>query len=184
MADPSRPPMNVTERIHALMEEIRQLSPEDYRLIEVPLMVALSTSATSGTDTFRALTTHHFVIKELRGHILIRDVTSETVAVSNYGNPSYRDRIAIKANNCRVTLQNTDRSQKVFESSNNLNLGSFMRVSGGAPIVVDPPHILPAGETLEATFTLVDTTSAVVGGTSKVEYGLILVGHYVRARAS
>lgn len=180
--EPTRPPQNQAEALHAYLKELRDLGPEDYREIAVPLLAALTTSTVTGSDKFRAPSTHNFAITEIRGHILLRDLSTESQAVSAVGNPSFPDRVAIKASNCRLALQNTDRTQKIFETSAQLSIGTFVEFAGGRPMVFDRPQILPAGENVQVDFTLVDTASDVVGGTT--EYGIILIGALVRVKNS
>lgn len=191
---PLAPPRGggVYEPIRAMVHELGPggLSPEDYRAEIVPLVKQFAVGDTSGSQTFRAPATHNFVIEQIMGVCALVDFANETLNLSTEkvgdfsSNPNIPARVLMKAMNCRVTLQNTDRSVNVIDGGlGSLNLSAILPMVGGRVIdYSSKPHILPAGETLSMTATLIQNVANIRGGAT--EYGLLLVGTLVRVKAS
>lgn len=190
---PMAPPIRGDEArqpIRSKVYEMSQLDPESYRGVIIPLFARLAATADSGSQTFRAPATHKLAIKKIYGHIALNALASETldlsaVMVGNFTNsPMLSERVLMKAMNARLTLKNTDRSQNIIDGGfNSLTLVSLLPMFGGQVAdFSDAPHILPAGETLELAINLVQTAASILGGAT--EYGVIIVGDYVRVKAS
>lgn len=184
--DPNGPRRALSEYIRELI----RLSPEDYRGVAIPLISTLSSSTTSNTQTYRVPATHNLVIKEIVGHLALVGYSSEVLDASaganGYGNFStnanVQGRALMHAMNTRIALSNSDRSQNLFEN-NSMNLSTFTPFLGGRALEFgEVPHIIPAGETVSMTASLILTTAAVVGGST--ESGCVLIGHLVRVAAS
>lgn len=173
-----------TQRVRNFLSEFSkpmsgsELGPEDYREVLAVLKSTLSTSTTSGSPTYRVPTTHNLLIHRIVGFVAMNDVSTETLAVSTVGNPSVVDRDLIKGGNCRVDLMNSDRKHKIIDEVN-VPLSLFMKAQG---IEFPIPHVVPAGETVEATLALQDTETGVVG--SAAQYGIVLVATLIRVKAS
>ena len=150
------------------------LRDDDYRWDVKHIDVVMSTTTTSGTDTYEVPNTHIGLITKISGHLAIQDWSTETQAVSAVGNPSPVDRLVIKGQNCRVRLQNADKGDYIIGGTvgggEKSTLADFMRAAGGEPVAFDPPHIVSNGEVLEMALDLQDTASDVVGGSTR--YGL------------
>lgn len=194
-ADPATPPAGdrTVETIRSFIVEGRDLGPEDYRAEIVPMIVALASPTTSDSDTFRALKTFNFMVSRIRGLLQLLAPFDEALAwvsaanaANGVGNPTPEQRRLIKAMNCRLTLQNTDRNQDVFDGAA-MPLSAIMPELGGALIdLSEAPHILPGGEQFQMTATLVQGNSNATDNTTIIgantEYGLSLEGYYVRVR--
>jgi len=158
-----------------LMADAADLDPEKYRPVAIPLFKSLSTTTTSSSDKYTCPDVQRFVIRWIRHHLQIADLSAESQAVSAIGNPSYVDRLAMKMGNCRINIQNTSRTQRLIDGDNGLVLDSIRQ----RPIDWrDAPYILMPGETVKVDMALIDTASDVVGGAT--EYGVVLEGFLLR----
>lgn len=176
--------------IRTKVVELTKLNPEEYRGVVIPMVKQLGSSDMSGDVTIRAPATHNLIIDQIFGHVALVNWATETLDLSaeKVGNfssaPNVRDRLLMKAMNARVQLVNTDRAQNVIDGGlGSLNLAAVVPVLGGR--VVDwreAPHVVPSGEQLQLSITLVQNVAGIRGGAT--EYGLILVGRYVRIKAS
>ncbi|MDO8688542.1 MAG: hypothetical protein Q7R39_00770 [Dehalococcoidia bacterium] len=179
---PAGAPTNVGQKVRQYIHEFASMGPEDFRKVAETLKATLNSAAAyTGQATFRAPATHNFVIEKILAHLVFKAPTTETASIVGIGNPSTIDRMALKAMNCKVDLQNTDRAQKVIET-NSLSLAALHRAAGGEPMEFEPGHILLAGEQVQMDLSLIDTTASVVGGDT--EYGLVLVGTLIRVKNS
>lgn len=190
---PISPPMageEAKQPIRATMYELTKLNPEEYRGAIIPLFARLAATDTSGSQTFRAPATHNLAIKKIYGHIALNALASETldlsaVMVGNFTNsPMLSERVLMKAMNARITLKNSDRSQNIIDGGfGSQTLVSLLPMFGGQVADFEKaPHILPAGETLEMAVSLVQSTASILGGAT--EYGVVLIGDYVRVKSS
>lgn len=178
----------------AYLRELVGLDPEKYRGIMIPLAATLSGATTTKTATYRVPNTHQLVIHEIVGHLAFNDVaagefdaTGAAIQTSiKAATPAdMPGRALLKAMNCHITLQNSDRSQPVIDSSGGakLSLASVLPMTGGNAVDFrKAPHIVPNGETLELTVELEDNTADVLGG--ETEYGLVLIGTLIRVENS
>jgi hypothetical protein len=197
--EPVGAPTKGYQSIRAKLYEIaKDLSPEDYRVVAVTLKATLGVGTTSGSDTYRVPATHEFVIEEIRGHLALTQFDSELHAMNHASDGtkgigtsdptavsavlSLRDRMLMKAMNCRLDLKNSDREQKVFDNQS-LSLASILAYVGSPPAdVSDEPHIVPAGETLIMNAALINVDAKMLGGLT--EYGVTLVGKLIRVAKS
>lgn len=194
--EPVGAPSKGYQSIRARMYELaKDLSPEDYRAVLVTLKATLGSGTTSSSDTYRVPATHEFVIEEIRGHLVLTQFDSELLAMNHAsdatkgigsseltGTLTLRDRILMKAMNCRLDLKNSDREQKLFDNQS-LALSSILSIVGGPPASrEDEPHVVPAGETLILNAALINTDAKMLGGLT--EYGVTLVGSLIRVAKS
>lgn len=175
--------------IRSRVYEMTQLDPEVYRGAIIPLVARLAATDTTGSQQFRAPATHKLAIKEIWGHLALFALASETldlsaVMVGNFTNsPMLSERVLMKAMNARLTLKNNDRTQNIIDGGvGSLSLNAILPMCGGRVVKFDEPHIVPAGETLEMAVSLAQSTASILGGAT--EYGVILVGDYVRVKSS
>lgn len=199
------PPINFQQRIRSALAEALRLNYGDIFPTILHLRTTLASGGVSGAatlpspgiDTYRTPGDYALVIGEIRAHIAINALSSETTD----GNTgllrvnSMRDRIIAKAMNARVTLVNADRDNlKAIETdvSNSANplglsaslaLSSLMPEAGGSPLrlIADGdvmPYLTPANERLRLTVQLNDAQT----GLGETEYGLVLMGAFVRSR--
>jgi len=188
------------QSIRGRVWELTQLSPEDYRGVVVNLFATLGTGATTGSDSYRVPSTHEFAIKQIVGHMAMVDVFNEVRDVGPAAGPtlgisdqsgataalSFLNRVAAKAMNCAVDLQNQDRTQKLIDN-HSMSLATVLTLIGGRPIDwSEAPHIVPAGETLLLNVALIQTTGVdvakIIGGNT--QYGLTLIGDLIRTARS
>lgn len=159
------------------------VDPDDYRWATVQMKQTVTTGNAAGvpTTSYRAPANFHMLVFGIEGHLAFNSLSSETLSVSNIGNPSVQDRLLIKAMNARLAFTNTDRNggTKIFENAN-LPLASVLDYLGGQPLAFEPPHVVPNGENLQLDITMSDTTAAVIGGSTDI--GINIKALFVRAR--
>lgn len=167
-------------RIASYLQEVLMLSPAEVRGAAIQLSASLA-NATPGTNTYKVPGDQDLVITSVRGFLRFPTLNSEPTSILGYLNIDPSERFLVKAQNCLVSLLNVDRSLEMFEGGAT-PLASMMP-PWGTPLdfPLDMPNIVPAGMNLRATFTLQDTTSAVVGNSTV--YGLLLVGALIPRRA-
>lgn len=155
------------------------LTLDDYFWRSEQLRAAITTSATTGTVTYRTPANFNGLLFEIQGHLAFNAVTTETQSIAGIGNPGILERIALKAMNSRIALQNVDRGWKLFSTADK-PLSSILSILGGKPLVFNPPYILSDGEALQMDITSQDTAASVIGGSTNV--GLDLIALFVRVR--
>lgn len=188
--EPVKAPENAVQSVRSRIWELgKDLSPEDYRAIAVPLYAILGASNTSGTDSYRTPTTHNFVIEQVRGHLALQAFDGELLTMNHasdntkgVGGPDVVGRMLMKAMNARLDLKNSDREQKLFDN-HPLSLASILSAVGGQPLDWSAePHIVPAGETLQFSASLINVDAKMLGGLT--EYGVTLIGKLIRVARS
>lgn len=202
-------PRNFQQRIRSELTEGLQLSYYDI----IPVMLTLRTTITpssgalpavrpnfqsaAGTDIYRVPGEYAMVIGEIRGHIAMNELGSESTVGATGLNSlvGTRNRLAAKALNASVTLVNADRNDLTFVESSiqnsasqggvfsPLSLGSLLPMCGGSPIKLINkgylmPFLVPGNERLKLSVALADGNVAA----NQTEYGLTLIGAFVRSR--
>lgn len=144
----------------------------------VTLSVDLTTTTTTNTDTHDVGGSEIFVVRELRGHLTFDAWQSESATVGNM-NPLPMDRAYIKASNCDILLEATDKSRKITYE-NDISLADILPAVGGGPIRFDDKAIgmvFGPGETISMRAALQSTNANVIGQASG--YGVILTGDVI-----
>jgi len=154
------------------------LTPHEYEQVAITMRTRLTTSTTSGNQTFRVRSDCALLIKSIRGHLAFNDPDGETLSITGLGNATVLDRIMIKSMNCRLQLENQDRTVPLFAGGQDLPLSQILCHIGGKPVEFDPPHIVLPGQTLSLNTALQDTASAIVGGST--DYGVQIDGYWLR----
>lgn len=171
---------------HQIALGMMQIDPEKLRAIIAPLFVTLDATTTSGYSQYRVPTTHDLIIEKILPHIVLLDLANEVATVVAGVTPaSIADRMAMKAMNCLIDLQNTDRTQKIIDNAS-ASLASMFGPAGGEPVDFGAtPHKVPAGETLrfDARLGAVGTAAGNVAA-GKAQYGIVIVGKLVRVAKS
>lgn len=174
---------------------LKDLHPEQVRVVAIPMYVTMDGTTQSGYDTYRVPTTHDLVIEQIRPHLVLMSIANEGGAKGDAGEPgsviltgkvtltSYRDRLAMKANNCLLDLKNTDREQKVIDN-HSMCLGTLHEAAGGMPIDLGAtPQKVLAGESLRLDVRYADVvTATVIAGST--QYGIVLIGKLIRVAKS
>lgn len=160
-------------RIKSYLEELLQLSPADLRPLQLTLQASLN-STTAGSSDYKIPKDQDAFIFSMQGFVRMPTLNTEPQTILGYLNLDPSERIYVKTQNCLVQLQNIDRSYTVMEE-NSLPL-SAITPPYGSPLYypVEAPLVLPAGHTFKATFTLQDSTAAIIGNASN--YGISLMG--------
>ena len=195
-------PINFQQRIRSALAEGLRLNYGDIFPTVLHLRTTLaSPNATTlpspGIDTYRTPGDYALVVGEVRAHIAINVLSAETTVAKTglLRVNSIQDRVIAKAMNARVTLVNADRDNlKLIETdiSNSANplgvsaslaLSSLMPEAGGSPLnlIGDGdvmPFLVPANERLRLQVQLNDAMTGMV----ETEYGLVLMGAFVRSR--
>lgn len=155
-------------------EEIRRLYEQLYGVC-VNLQVSLSATTTSGNDTYKVPSDRVLVIKAVHGYLRFTDFTNEVALAAVLGtNVAPTERAYVKAQNCLVELKNADRSM-LWTERNNPPLATLMpRMGRPLELPKEMPFILQPTETMKASFSLQDTTAAIIGAATI--YGVSLVG--------
>lgn len=155
-------------------------------------------TASSGSESFRVAQNEDFLVTEIRGFVVLNDLPSEPSLVqgasSQLGHentngaaaatPNWAlspwDRAFMKAQNCRLVLQNKD-TKVPYTENEGVNLASICPDLGGKPLVFGPEDvpgfILPHNTTFEAQFTL--QSANLIFNTASTSYGIMVSGLYL-----
>lgn len=160
------------------------LSPRDFRNGAVTLRSRVTSSNASSPPNdeakFSVPDTHNLLIWGIRGHVEFNAPTSESAALSVFGNADIRDRIALKAMNARLSLQNETNSEALFMNKE-MPLSSLLEVAGGKPLDFALPMIVPGNNVLAMAVSFLDqSTASIIGGST--DYGLIFEATLLRRR--
>lgn len=168
-------------RIVSYMREVLGLSHADVRGVGINLEATLS-STTPGTDEYMVPSDQDLVIFSIQGYLRFPTLNSEPTLMLGFLNPDPSERWFVKTQNCLVQLLHKDRSLNVFDARS-LPL-SAISPPVGATMYFPPetPYILPGSHRIQASFTLQDSTTAIVG--SSTAYGVLLTGALVAKGAS
>lgn len=206
-------PFNFQEKIRSELAEGLQLSYADIIPTIIHLRVTLASTPgptpedprdgaalpAPATDTFRVPGDYNFLASEIHSHVVMNTLSQENAqgtATGLIAQTGVKNRTAVKALNAFATLVNADRNDLTFVETNIANsssnavvqsplcLATLMPLCGGAPIkLIDQnyvaPMIVPANERLRLTVTLRDADASLF----QTEYGLTLIGAFVRNRA-
>jgi len=199
-------PANFQQKIRSELTEALQLGYADIIPSILHLRTTLlgtggppaTTLPTPGSDIFRVSGDYNFLIGEVRAHIALNGVSTESTAgmTGMMADASVRGRMIAKALNAKVSLFNADRNDLRFVENNiqnssvggpllsNLSLASIMPMAGGSSIKLINknyimPLIVPNNERLQMQVTL----SNAMASTGATEYGLTCIGALVRMRA-
>lgn len=180
------PPGNYIETLRSRIVEGRTLSPDQFRVVAVPLQVTLGPSATRGSANFNIPSNQRFVVFQVIPHIVPVNVSAAADSVSgvfNVGVPAPGDIIAggtvedlllTKAQNCRVNLAMVSYTFQLFPQLN-FALSDLMSFNGESPSFMDMPAILPQGTTIDLQASLQDAAAA----GAPTEYGIVFIGAYI-----
>jgi len=176
--DGSPPPAG---RIASFLQEVLSLSPAVLRGVGVTMSALLSTTAPTGSAKYRVPADQELVLFSLQGFLKFSALGSEPTAILGWLNLDPSERWFVKSQNCNVGLKNVDRSLDVFDGDGVVAM-SAITPPVGTPMFWHPeaPNIFNSSHTLQATFTLGDTTASIVGGTTT--YGLLMVGNLIPNR--
>jgi hypothetical protein len=205
-------PINFQQKIRSELAEALRLNFGDIFPTILHLRVTLGgtlnpgppptvTLPTPGNDIFRIPGDYSLLVGEIRGHIALNELSQEsTTAPTNTGLlniAGVRNRVVAKALNARMVLVNADRDNLKFvetdiaNSANplgisaNLCLANLLPAAGGSPIKLIGdgdvmPLIVPGNERIKLTVALNDENASL----GQTEYGLTLMGAFVRSRGS
>lgn len=170
-------------RIKSYLAELRGLSPADLQAVSISLEAALTSASAPGTDQYKAPGDMDFFAFQVHGYVRMPTLNSEPSAILGWLNLPPSERWLVKAQNCLVGLLNQDKNHKFFDGNQDLELAAIMPPMG-IPLVFPPeaPMVLNSGSTIKATFTLQDSTTAIIGNSTK--YGVVLTGVLVPKRES
>lgn len=199
-------PANFQQKIRSELTEALQLGYADIIPSVLHLRTTLAgtggppanTLPTPGSDIFRVSGDYNFLIGEIRAHVALNSVSTESTAgmTGMMSDSAISQRIVAKALNAKVSLFNADRNDLRFVENNiqnssvggplisNLCLASLMPMAGGSSIkLIDKgyimPLVVPNNERIQMQVTLRDPAAS----TGATEYGLTLLGALVRMRA-
>jgi len=154
-----------------------------YRAATISLSATIvgAGTAASGSADFRIAQNEDFLVKSIRGFIVLNDLASEAATFANLaGSTSVVDRLAARAANCRVTLLNKD-TKVPYTENEGIGLATLTPEAGGQPMVfqpdVVPGFILPHNMTVQAQFALQSANAFF--NTASTSYGITLSGIYV-----
>lgn len=197
-------PLNFRQTIRSELVEALQLNWGDIFPTVLHLRTTLASGGVSGAatlpspgvDTYRMPGDYSLIVSEIRAHVAINMPSQEAAGPSGFLTlPDYRDRVVAKAMNARATLVNADRDNlKAIETDSTnsaspigsfatLALSTLLPVAGGCPLkLISETDVMPlivcSNERLRLTVQLNDAET----GLGATEYGLVLMGAFVRSR--
>jgi hypothetical protein len=160
------------------LQELLKLSPAQVIGVGIHIKKRLSTTTLSGSSEYKIPSDRDLVVFRIRPAWQPTDIADEVVVNSIFsGGFTYNDLERLRMGNCRVQLLNKDRQLKVFDNEDML-----LSAMKDVPLAFDEraPLLVPATHTLQATFSLSDSTPAVVG--LAADYGVILEGVLIPKR--
>lgn len=167
-------------RIEAFIAEVLKVSQADIRGVGIALQGQLSSTVLTTTDLYRVPSDQEMVVLQAAGYVEFTSLNTEPTAILNYLNLDPSERLLVKAQNCSLQLEDTDRSLQAYDARS-IPLGAITPPMGAPQFFpVDAPFLIAAGHTLQATFTLVDPTAAIVGNATN--YGVLLTGALIPKR--
>lgn len=163
--------------VAAYLKELLELSPAELRGVSVLLEKRLSTGTTSGSDQYRVPADQDLVVYQIHSTWRSSALATEVAVNAVFTAFSMDDMERVRLSNCVVALQNKDRNLAVFE-----NRAMRMNAMRDTPLYypAEAPLLVPATHTLQADFSLQDTTAAVVGNAA--DYSLVLTGILIPKR--
>lgn len=167
------------QRIRGFLREALGLSAADVRGgVGIRLQASLSSTA-PGTDTYKVPADQDLLVFSLQGYLRFPTLNTEPTSMLGFLNPDPSERWFVKSQNCIVQIVDSDRSNLGGVFDNGEIPLSAITPPAGVPMTwpLEAPQIWPSGHTLKATFTLQDSTAAIVGNSTV--YGVLLVGALV-----
>lgn len=163
--------------IVAYLSELLKLSPAQLIATSVLLQKRLSAATTTGSDEYRVPADRDLVIFQAQATWRPTLIATEVAVNAIFTAFTPDDLAEVRTGNCLVQVINKDRQLKMFDARDMLM--SAMRKT---PLYfpANAPMLVPATHTLQATFTLQDTTAAVVGVAA--DYGIALTGVLIPKR--
>ena len=152
-----------------------------YLHVSIPLLALLTSSISTAKDRYIVPLDYLFLTTSIRADVQpIRiDVDAISYAGSTITNPQIAK--SFRMQNCRVSLQNTSRSQYLIgprgTNSFDAGLASLSEPDGGAVLTLADlgvAGLVGPGETLESTVTLASTTAS--ENANGARYGVLLSG--------
>lgn len=179
--NPDGSPKVPAGRIASFLQEALDLSPAVVRGVGVTMSAALSTSTTQSTVKYRVPADQELIVFSVHGFLKFSSLNTETTAILGWLNLDPSERWFVKTQNCNVAVKNFDRGLDMFDGDGAIPM-SAITPPVGVPMFFHPeaPCIFNAGHTIQTTFTLGDTTAAIVGGTTT--YGVVFTGNLIPNR--
>ena len=136
-----------------LLRDLARLDPNSAYGTSIRLQVSISSTTTSDTDDVDTAGDFDLAVHKVTGIFSFDNLPAEPFVIANY-NVSPLERAFVKAQNCKVLLENTEDKLDILDED--LILASILPPFG-EPIVFPIPHIIPRGRRVRGTFTLIDT---------------------------
>lgn len=158
-------------------------SGQRYAFQQVPLAALLTSAVTTAKDRYAVPLDYIFLVTSIRGHLLPVKLSSDTFATNNNSVLlSPQQARTLRAQNCRVQLQNISRTQFLIGPRGNNGfdacLADLYEAEGGGPVVTSDlgvSALVGPGESLELAVTLQDTTAG-MENTNGAQYGVLVGG--------
>lgn len=167
--------------VAAYLAELLRLSPAQLRGVGIDLRKRLGAATLTGNDTYSVPSDQDLVVYGISGYWRSSALATEpalNAAVFTQMSPAEMQ--LARLSNVIATLENKDRNLPVFDARG-VYLSAITPPLGSKLVFpVQAPLLFPATHTVKATFTLQDTTAAVVG--NDADYGLILEGILIPKR--
>ena len=168
-------------RIYSYLGEVLGVDFSMVRGIGIAMQAALSTAITTATDEYSIPSDQDLVILGISGYLQMPTLNTEPQVIA-FSNVDPSERWFVKAQNCTVQLTHKDRSLDIFDQRA-IPLSALTPPVGAAMwFPPELPIIIPGSHRVVTTFTLTDTTAAVVGNSTN--YGLNLIGALVAKDAT
>lgn len=163
------------------LRELLKLSPANLRGVAIDLRRRLGAAALTGTDTYQVPSDQELVVYGVSAYWRSSALATEpalNAAIFTQMSPSELQ--VARLGNCIATLENKDRNLPVFDARGIYLSAITPPLGSKLQFPVQAPLLFPASHTVKATFTLQDTTAAVVG--NDADYGLLLEGILIPKR--
>lgn len=178
------PQQNYIQRIRSRIEEGRSVSPYDSLAVAIPLVCRLTTAAPNGSAKLVLKNRSRFRLQQIIP--IVNIVTPRLEVVTNAGDFRYVigsafaggdvfDRIYAKAHNCAIDLK-FDSQEYPLNANASFRLSDLFEENGGSARFFDCPTTFSEDTSVDLLASLQDTAAA----DSLTEYGVLLVGSYVR----
>jgi len=186
-------PQNFMEPIRSALAETLGLSYADILPQILHLRVALDQNVVSGIDEYRIDGGYHFLVWEVHAHLAPNAMNPLELDPIDFA--ALKKHHRAKAWNCNFSLYNPDREAMKFTETDVQNsAGNVALASNLGDLLKQPvkfcegndimPLIVMENDRLRMSASLVKTAFDGDAGLDTTEYGVMLIGAFVRARTT
>lgn len=157
--------------------ELQNLNFTDLQAVSITFEKALSTSKLTDYDEFKIPSEEDFIGTRLQAYMRFPTLNTEPTLILGWQNPPFPERLAIKGQNCTFQLQTRDKSRAHIDNHDGTLLSILPPWGEPMQWTLEAPFKAFSNVVLRATFTLQDSTAAIVG--NETIYGIRFDGFYI-----